>query len=64
MPREFTRSDRVSDAIQRILGQVIAQEIRDRQRRTITGDQKRRDNGRQWCLAIAQRLHGGGSGRQ
>lgn len=29
MPREFTRSDRVSDAIQRILGQVIAQEIRD-----------------------------------
>ena len=29
MPREFTRSDRVSDAIQRILGQVIAQEVRD-----------------------------------
>jgi len=29
MPREFTRSDRVSDAIQRILGQVIAQELRD-----------------------------------
>lgn len=29
MPREFTRSDRVSDAIQRILGQAIAQEIRD-----------------------------------
>ena len=29
MPREFTRSDRVSDAIQRILGQVIAAEIRD-----------------------------------
>lgn len=29
MPREFTRSDRVSDAIQRILAQVIAQEIRD-----------------------------------
>lgn len=29
MPREFTRSDRVSDAIQRILGQVISQEIRD-----------------------------------
>jgi ribosome-binding factor A len=29
MPREFTRSDRVSDAIQRILGQVITQEIRD-----------------------------------
>lgn len=29
MPREFTRSDRVSDAIQRILAQVISQEIRD-----------------------------------
>lgn len=29
MPREFTRSDRVSDAIQRLLGQVIPQEIRD-----------------------------------
>ncbi|MFO1389780.1 30S ribosome-binding factor RbfA [Cellvibrio sp.] len=29
MPREFTRSDRVSDAIQRILAQVIAQEVRD-----------------------------------
>lgn len=29
MPREFTRSDRVSDAIQRILGQIIQREIRD-----------------------------------
>lgn len=29
MPREFTRSDRVSDAIQRLLGQLIPQEIRD-----------------------------------
>ncbi|UUA72165.1 30S ribosome-binding factor RbfA [Cellvibrio sp. QJXJ] len=29
MPREFTRSDRVSDAIQRILAQVIHSEIRD-----------------------------------
>ncbi len=29
MPREFTRSDRVSDAIQRLLGQVIPNEIRD-----------------------------------
>lgn len=29
MPREFTRSDRVSDAIQRLLGQIIPQEIRD-----------------------------------
>lgn len=29
MPREFTRSDRVSEAIQRLLGQVIPQEIRD-----------------------------------
>jgi ribosome-binding factor A len=29
MPREFFRSDRVSDAIQRLLGQVIPQEIRD-----------------------------------
>jgi ribosome-binding factor A len=29
MPREFTRSDRVSDAIQRLLAQVIPQEIRD-----------------------------------
>ncbi|AQT60691.1 ribosome-binding factor A [Cellvibrio mixtus] len=29
MPREFTRSDRVSDAIQRILAQVIPSEIRD-----------------------------------
>lgn len=29
MPREFTRSDRVSDAIQRLLGQVIPSEIRD-----------------------------------
>jgi ribosome-binding factor A len=29
MPREFTRSDRVSDAIQRLVAQVIAQEIRD-----------------------------------
>ncbi len=29
MPREFTRSDRVSDAIQRILAQVIPHEIRD-----------------------------------
>lgn len=29
MPREFTRSDRVSDAIQRILAQIIPQEIRD-----------------------------------
>src|SRR5690606_3971746 len=29
MPREITRSDRVSDAIQRLLRQVIPQEIRD-----------------------------------
>lgn len=29
MPREFTRSDRVSDAIQRLLGQLIPQQIRD-----------------------------------
>lgn len=29
MPREFTRSDRVSDAIQRILAHIIPQEIRD-----------------------------------
>ena len=29
MPREFTRSDRVSDAIQRLLAQIIPQEIRD-----------------------------------
>ncbi len=29
MPREFTRSDRVSDAIQRFLAQLIPQEIRD-----------------------------------
>lgn len=29
MPREFTRSDRVSDAIQRLLAQLIPQEIRD-----------------------------------
>lgn len=29
MPREFTRSDRVSDAIQRLLGKIIPQEIRD-----------------------------------
>lgn len=29
MPREFTRSDRVSDAIQRLLGQLIPAEIRD-----------------------------------
>lgn len=29
MPREFTRSDRVSDAIQRLLGTLIPQEIRD-----------------------------------
>lgn len=29
MPREFTRSDRVSDAIQRILGQIIQREVRD-----------------------------------
>lgn len=29
MPREFTRSDRVSDAIQRLLAQVIPAEIRD-----------------------------------
>jgi ribosome-binding factor A len=29
MPREFFRSDRVSDAIQRLLGQLIPQEIRD-----------------------------------
>lgn len=29
MPREFTRSDRVSDAIQRLLGTMIPQEIRD-----------------------------------
>lgn len=29
MPREFTRSDRVSDAIQRILAQIIPQEVRD-----------------------------------
>lgn len=29
MPREFTRSDRVSDAIQRLLGKLIPQEVRD-----------------------------------
>jgi ribosome-binding factor A len=29
MPREFTRSDRVSDAIQRLLSQIIPQEIGD-----------------------------------
>ena len=29
MPREFTRSDRVSDAIQRLLGKIIPQEVRD-----------------------------------
>ena len=29
MPREFTRSDRVSDAIQRLLAQLIPQEMRD-----------------------------------
>ncbi|MDQ2076315.1 30S ribosome-binding factor RbfA [Marinimicrobium sp. ABcell2] len=29
MPREFTRSDRVSDAIQRLLAKLIPQEIRD-----------------------------------
>jgi len=29
MPREFTRSDRVSDAIQRLLGKIIPQEIGD-----------------------------------
>ena len=29
MSREFFRSDRVSDAIQRLLGQIIPQEIRD-----------------------------------
>lgn len=29
MPREFTRSDRVSDAILRILAQIIPSEIRD-----------------------------------
>lgn len=29
MPREFTRSDRVSDAIQRLLAKMIPQEIRD-----------------------------------
>jgi ribosome-binding factor A len=29
MPREFTRSDRVSDAIQRLLAQIIPQEVRD-----------------------------------
>ncbi len=29
MPREFFRSDRVSDAIQRLLGQIIPQEVRD-----------------------------------
>lgn len=29
MPREFTRSDRVSDAIQRFLAQLIPQEVRD-----------------------------------
>ncbi|HWV16471.1 MAG TPA: 30S ribosome-binding factor RbfA [Cellvibrio sp.] len=29
MPREFTRSDRVSDAIQRLLARIIPQEIRD-----------------------------------
>ncbi|MES2822154.1 MAG: 30S ribosome-binding factor RbfA [Pseudomonadota bacterium] len=29
MPREFTRSDRVSEAIQRLLGQIIPREIRD-----------------------------------
>lgn len=29
MPKEFTRSDRVADAVQRILAQVIPKEIRD-----------------------------------
>lgn len=29
MPREFTRADRVADAIQRLLAQLIPQEIRD-----------------------------------
>lgn len=29
MPREFTRSDRVSDAIQRLLAKLIPQEVRD-----------------------------------
>jgi len=29
MPREFTRSDRVSDAIQRLLAKLIPQEMRD-----------------------------------
>ncbi|MGD8176081.1 30S ribosome-binding factor RbfA [Marinimicrobium sp. ARAG 43.8] len=29
MPREFTRADRVSDAIQRLLAQLIPQEVRD-----------------------------------
>lgn len=29
MPREFTRSDRVSDAIQRLLAKIIPQEVRD-----------------------------------
>lgn len=29
MPREFTRADRVADAIQRFLSQAIAREVRD-----------------------------------
>lgn len=29
MPKEYTRSDRVADAVQRILAQVIPKEIRD-----------------------------------
>lgn len=29
MPREFTRSDRVADAIQRLLAMLIPQEVRD-----------------------------------
>lgn len=29
MPREFTRADRVSDAIQRLLAKLIPQEVRD-----------------------------------
>ena len=29
MPREFARTDRVADAIQRILATAITQEIRD-----------------------------------
>lgn len=29
MPREFTRSDRVADAIQRLLATLIPQEVRD-----------------------------------